>query len=276
MKQESRTVEIRLETDPERMGPGRLVGTLMPYETRAQDRDEMFAKGSLHWPGGGILLRSMHRRDSPIARFTPEATDGEVRVAIQLPDTTAGRDAATSVRAGVLKGLSVEFKSERERQVDGVRVIERAALVGAGPGGSRELCRGNGGSSGQDRKEKVMAVTLTDEEIREQIRVVDYFDHMPLRPGIVKPRTLTDGFWTTKIEAAKLLIEHYAPTAPSSIQNEACLRCVGYLFDRFTARDSVSREGYSDSQAPGQISALRHSGGMALLSPWKRRRGGAI
>ena len=129
---ESRAVEIRFEADPERLGPGRLVGVLLPYEVRASDRAEQFSKGALRWPSDGVLLRAMHRRDSPIARFTPEATDGEVRVAIQLPDTTSGRDAASNVKAGVLRGLSVEFVAERERQASGVRVIERARLVGAG------------------------------------------------------------------------------------------------------------------------------------------------
>ena len=124
--------EIRLESDPARSGPGLLVGVLMPYNTRAQDRAEMFEAGALHWPADGVLLRAMHKRKDPIARFTPEATESEVRVKITLPDTVAGRDAATNVRAGVLKGLSVEFRSERERQVGGVRVIQRAALVGAG------------------------------------------------------------------------------------------------------------------------------------------------
>ena len=132
MTTERRTVEIRLETDPERQGPGRLTGTLMPYETRAVDRAEMFKAGALHWPEDGVLLRSMHRREAPIARFIPEATDGEVRVAIQLPDSTAGRDAAANVRAGVFRGLSVEFLPESETVRDGVRVIERARLVGAG------------------------------------------------------------------------------------------------------------------------------------------------
>ena len=121
---ESRAVEIRFEADPERLGPGRLVGVLLPYEVRASDRAEQFSKGALRWPSDGVLLRAMHRRDSPIARFTPEATDGEVRVAIQLPDTTSGRDAASNVKAGVLRGLSVEFVAERERQASGVRVIE--------------------------------------------------------------------------------------------------------------------------------------------------------
>ena len=37
-----------------------------------------------------------------------------------------------SVRNGTLRGLSVEFLSERETQRRGVRVIQRARLVGAG------------------------------------------------------------------------------------------------------------------------------------------------
>ena len=127
-----RAVEIRLADDPERMGPGKLEGVLMPYETRAADRPEVFEAGSLHWPDDGVLLRSMHRREMPIARFTPKASATEVRVSIQLPDTTAGRDAAANVRAGVLRGLSVEFTSERETRRDGLRVIQKARLVGAG------------------------------------------------------------------------------------------------------------------------------------------------
>ena len=104
----------------------------MPYGQRASDRPEVFEPGSLHWPADGVLLRAMHKRQDPVARFIPEATETEVRVRIELPDTTAGRDAATNVKSGVLKGLSVEFRAERERQSGGVRLIERAALVGCG------------------------------------------------------------------------------------------------------------------------------------------------
>ena len=132
MRQETRTIEIRFEADAERMRPGKLVGVLMPYGQRAADRPEVFEPGALHWPADGVLLRSMHKRQDPVARFIPEATDTEVRVSIDLPDTTAGRDAAANVRAGVLRGLSVEFNAERERRDKGLRVIERAELVGAG------------------------------------------------------------------------------------------------------------------------------------------------
>ena len=132
MKTETRSIEIRLAEDPERRGPGVLEGVLMPYGQRASDRPELFEPGALHWPEDGVLLRAMHRRDSPIARFVPESSESEVRVKIGLPDTTAGRDAATNVRTGVLRGLSVEFRSEKETVRDGLRVIQSAELVGAG------------------------------------------------------------------------------------------------------------------------------------------------
>ena len=132
MKTERRAIEIRFEADPDRMSPGKLIGVLMPYETRASDRPEMFESGSLEWPKDGVLLREMHDRQRPIARFIPEATDGEVRVAIPLPDSTAGRDARANVLAGVYSGLSVEFRAIRETVRGGLRVVQKAMLTGAG------------------------------------------------------------------------------------------------------------------------------------------------
>ena len=129
---EQRTIEIRFAEDPDRRGPGRLQGVLMPYETRASDRAELFEAGALHWPDNGVVLRAQHDRRQPIARFTPEVRDKQVVIDVELPDTTAGRDAATAVRAGLLTGLSVEFRAEVERMAGGVRRIARAALVGAG------------------------------------------------------------------------------------------------------------------------------------------------
>ena len=129
---EQRAVEIRLSQDPDRQGPGILNGVLMTYDQRASDRAERFELGSLHWPDDGVVLREQHNRQAPIARFTPELDGPELRVAIPLPDTARGRDAATNIRAGVLTGLSVEFRAEREGTENGVRVIRRAKLVGAG------------------------------------------------------------------------------------------------------------------------------------------------
>ena len=40
--------EVRYESDESRQGPGRLTGTLIVYETRANDRPEMFMADSLY------------------------------------------------------------------------------------------------------------------------------------------------------------------------------------------------------------------------------------
>ena len=120
---EHRAYEIRFEDDPLRGGPGRIVGVLMPYETRAGDRPEMFEAGALHWPEHGVVLREQHDRRQAITRFVPEVRDNQVMIEIALPDTARGRDAATLVRNGTYRGLSVEFRSEREIRRGGLRVV---------------------------------------------------------------------------------------------------------------------------------------------------------
>ena len=73
------------------------------------------------------------------------------------------------------------------------------------------------------------------------------------------------------------LVERYAPCAPEALQNEAVIRVAGWLADMPEA--SVAEWSLGEmrqSYAVGQISALRHSGAMALLSPWKVRRGGVV
>ena len=77
--------------------------------------------------------------------------------------------------------------------------------------------------------------------------------------------------------AAATLVERYAPDAPSEIKNEAVVRAAGWLAQQPAA--SVRSESVGDirtSYMPTHLSALRHSGAMALLSPWKIRRAGAI
>ena len=53
-------------------------------------------------------------------------------VSVPLPDTAAGRDAATEIRGGLMRGLSVEFRVVKQRYVQGIREIEAAILRGAG------------------------------------------------------------------------------------------------------------------------------------------------
>ena len=83
------------------------------------------------------------------------------------------------------------------------------------------------------------------------------------------------------LPVASALVTRYGPLAPDAIQNEAVIRCSGWLANQpasACSRDQVALPG-----GLGQIfafrpslGALRGSGGMALLSPWVRRRGGLI
>ena len=77
--------------------------------------------------------------------------------------------------------------------------------------------------------------------------------------------------------AASALVERYAPAAPQAIKDEAVIRTAGYLAEQ--PAPALYSEQVGDVQrrhATTHVSALRHSGAMALLSPWKVRRAGAI
>ena len=83
------------------------------------------------------------------------------------------------------------------------------------------------------------------------------------------------------IAVASSLVNRYAPDAPQEVQNEAAIRVVGYLKD--TPKSAVlsidgGGRGFSSGTTypSGVRSALRHSGAMAILSPWKIRRAGVI
>ena len=123
---------IELRADDTRSGPGRLTGTLITEGEQANDRRELFMPGALTWPAEGIVLRRQHARDKPITMIQPRREGNKIVVDETLPDTTAGRDAAAEIRAGMFKGLSVEFVSQRERFAGGLRKIGGALLKGAG------------------------------------------------------------------------------------------------------------------------------------------------
>ena len=123
---------IELRADDSRQSPGRLVGELMRYETRARSRREMFSAGSLSWPEDGIILNLSHDRKQPLMRIIPEVRDLAVIVDQPLPDTQRGRDAAVMIRDGTLRGLSVEFISQAEGLREGLREVRRAKLTAAG------------------------------------------------------------------------------------------------------------------------------------------------
>ena len=104
-----------------------------------------------------------------------------------------------------------------------------------------------------------MAVSLSDAELG---RALSVNDALALR----------------LLPVAVALVERFAPDAPDAIQNEAVIRCAGWLVEAPAGpiRSETTgdlRSGFDTSRALG---ALRHSGAMGLLSPWKVRRAGAI
>ena len=124
--------EVRFAEDETRQSPGRLSGVLMPYNTKAQDRQEMFELGALTWPAEGILVRRMHDRASPLVKVVPYLDGTDLRIDSPLLNSTAGRSVAEEMRAGLLTGLSVEFSATKETRRGGLRVIQSAILGGAG------------------------------------------------------------------------------------------------------------------------------------------------
>ena len=123
---------IELRTDETRQSPGRIVGTMLTYGKRAQDRPEVFERGSLTWPESGIVLNRQHDRRSPILRVVPIVDGDEVRINAPLLDTQAGRDCATEIRAGLFTGLSIEFNAKAQTFSGGVRRISAAVLKAVG------------------------------------------------------------------------------------------------------------------------------------------------
>lgn len=123
---------IECREDETRRGPGRLVGRILTYGERARDRAELFERGALSWPADGVILNRQHARGQPIMRVLPVRVGDELRIDQPLPDTLAGRDAATEIRSGLLRGLSVSFQAARQSFAGGVRRIQSAAMTAVG------------------------------------------------------------------------------------------------------------------------------------------------
>ena len=128
---ETLIVPVEIRQDESRQSPGLLSGVLLTYETRAQDRAEMFSQDAMRWPKLGFNINAQHNRAAPVVRVIPFVEGRELRVLAALPNTAAGRDAAENIREGVYTGLSVEFAAEVETREAGYRRIKRAFLGGA-------------------------------------------------------------------------------------------------------------------------------------------------
>ena len=77
---------------------------------------------------------------------------------------------------------------------------------------------------------------------------------------------------------AVALVERYAPAAPVAVQNEAALRCAGWLAESPAGpiRSEATGDIRTTFDGARSLGALRHSGAMGLLTAWKVRRAGAI
>ena len=111
---------------------GNLTGVVIKYgaEARMAGFRERFESGSLEY--SDVIVTLHHRRDKPVARVgagltltdSPEA----LRCVIDLPDTPIAAECRDLVKAGILRGLSIEFFPVRERWEKDLRIIERAKL----------------------------------------------------------------------------------------------------------------------------------------------------
>ena len=73
------------------------------------------------------------------------------------------------------------------------------------------------------------------------------------------------------------LVNAYAASAPEAVRAEATLRAAGWLAEAPSGGQRSEEQGdIRTTYTPAATGALRHSGAMGLLSPWKQRRGGVI
>jgi len=112
-------------------------GVAIKYGDAAQlpdGRRERVEAGAFAMMSGDCILNLQHDRARPLCRepATLTLTDSaeSLRMHAELPDTSDGRDARELIRAGVLRGLSIEFRVTGERMEADTRVVERAELVG--------------------------------------------------------------------------------------------------------------------------------------------------
>ena len=112
-----------------------LSGVAMRYGEVAQVGGfrEKFVAGAFDY-ADAVLLNVMHDRSRIIARNngTLDLRDGSdaLEIAARPVDTADGRDGITMVRAGLLTGLSIEFRADDESFENDLRTVKRATLFG--------------------------------------------------------------------------------------------------------------------------------------------------
>ena len=115
----------------------RLSGTVMVYGDVSPSHRERFEPRALQL-AATVTLNLMHNPLEAVA-WAPdgglafEHDETELRMVVaDVPPIPAGNAALAMVRDGLAKGLSVEFRAERDRREAGVRIVEAAVLSGIG------------------------------------------------------------------------------------------------------------------------------------------------
>lgn len=127
MEPERRYAEFRAEN-------GVLKGTVVDYSDSAQfgSFTERFLPGSIRTDDP--ILNLQHDRGRPVARVGAGLVieDGPARMHMQatLPETVYGREARELVDAGILRGLSIEFRAVKEKWDGHRRTILEAVMSG--------------------------------------------------------------------------------------------------------------------------------------------------
>ena len=109
-----------------------LSGRVMTFGDISPEHRERFLPGAFGPAPISAPLNIQHDRSMVVleaGRYALNDTGRTLEIRAELP---AGSAALELVKRGALNGYSVEFHSRSERRAAGIRVIERAALVGIG------------------------------------------------------------------------------------------------------------------------------------------------
>ena len=118
-------------------GEGVIGGVVIPYNSpgKVGGFTERFLPGSVTF--GDVIANRQHDRAKPLARtdggglVLSDSTEA-LRARIDLPDTVDGRDVRELVQRKVLRGLSAEFRVQRDAWEGQERIIHEATLSGIG------------------------------------------------------------------------------------------------------------------------------------------------
>ena len=126
---EERYCELRAaEVD----GQAVITGTVMNYGSRAKygGYTESFAPGAFDYDD--VIANIQHQRTKPVARtgagLELRHTTQSLEAVITPPNTTFGNEARELVEAGILKGLSAEFRAVKQDFIGTHRLITKARL----------------------------------------------------------------------------------------------------------------------------------------------------